>query len=82
MRPTSFEVSSMTDQLWLVSGVKPAFAARIDPTVVWLMTWVYQRFAGSTSPLYLLKDAAQRSHKGLWGDRSPVPPWRWRKEKR
>jgi endonuclease YncB( thermonuclease family) len=44
------------------------------------MAWVFQRSAESTSPLYFLEDAAQRSHEGLWADRSPVPPWTWRKD--
>lgn len=42
------------------------------------MAWVYQRHTGSTSPLYFLEDAAQRSHEGLWADKTPVPPWIWR----
>ena len=43
------------------------------------MAWVYQRYAKSTSPLYFLEDAAQRSHEGLWADKSPVRPWLWRR---
>jgi endonuclease YncB( thermonuclease family) len=47
------------------------------------LAWVYQRNRESTSPLYFLEDAAQRSHEGLWADKSPAPPWRWRRgEKR
>jgi endonuclease YncB( thermonuclease family) len=43
------------------------------------MAWVYQRYAQSTSPLYFLEDAAQRSHQGLWADKYPVRPWIWRR---
>ena len=43
------------------------------------MAWVYQRNIESTSPLYFLEDAAQRSHEGLWVDKSPVRPWIWRR---
>lgn len=43
------------------------------------MAWVYRRSAESTSPLYFLEDAAQRGHVGLWADKAPAPPWRWRK---
>jgi endonuclease YncB( thermonuclease family) len=46
------------------------------------MAWVYRRSAGSTPPLYFLEDEAQRSHEGLWADRSPIAPWIWRKDQR
>jgi endonuclease YncB( thermonuclease family) len=46
------------------------------------MAWVYQRHKDSTSPLYFFEDAAQRSHEGLWADKSPVRPWIWRRGQR
>jgi len=46
------------------------------------MAWVYRRSTESTPPLYFLEDEAQRSHEGLWADRSPVPPWLWRKDQK
>jgi endonuclease YncB( thermonuclease family) len=46
------------------------------------MAWVNRRHPVSTSPLYFLEDAAQRSHEGLWADNSPVPPWIWRQDRR
>jgi endonuclease YncB( thermonuclease family) len=46
------------------------------------MAWVYRRSTESTPPLYFIEDEAQRSHEGLWADRSPVPPWTWRKDQR
>jgi len=46
------------------------------------MAWVYRRSAESTPPLHFLEDAAQRSHEGLWADRSPIAPWIWRKDQR
>ena len=46
------------------------------------MAWVYRRYAESTSPLYFLEDAAQRSHEGLWADKSQVAPWIWRRDQK
>lgn len=46
------------------------------------MAWVYQRYASSSSPLYLLQDQAQRSREGLWADRVPAAPWAYRANKR
>jgi endonuclease YncB( thermonuclease family) len=42
------------------------------------MAWVYDRQASNSSPLYYLQDQAQRSREGLWKERSPVAPWKWR----
>jgi endonuclease YncB( thermonuclease family) len=46
------------------------------------MAWVYQRRPDTTSPLYFYEDEAQRNHEGLWRDKSPVPPWIWRRGRR
>ena len=41
------------------------------------MAWVYDRYAKDKT-LYRLQDEARSSGRGLWVDRSPVPPWEWR----
>jgi endonuclease YncB( thermonuclease family) len=46
------------------------------------MAWVYRRYADSASPLYFIEDAAQRSHEGLWADKSQVAPWIWRRDQK
>ena len=46
------------------------------------MAWVHQRRTESTSPLYFLEDEAQRSHEGLWSDKSQVAPWIWRRDQK
>lgn len=42
------------------------------------MAWVYDRYVTDRS-LYRLQDDAKRERRGLWADRDPVPPWRWRR---
>lgn len=39
--------------------------------------WVYMQY--NTDPaLPALQDEARQQRRGLWADRSPVPPWMWR----
>lgn len=42
------------------------------------MAWVYDRFARDKA-LYRFQDEARSAERGLWADRTPVPPWDWRK---
>lgn len=42
------------------------------------MAWVYDQYAKDRS-LYTVQDKAKASRAGLWSERSPVPPWQWRK---
>ena len=42
--------------------------------------WQYKKY--SKDPEYAdLEDQARRGSLGLWQDKSPVPPWEWRKRK-
>jgi endonuclease YncB( thermonuclease family) len=43
--------------------------------------WQYKKYSKDT--VYAdLEDQARRGRLGLWQDKSPVPPWEWRKGKR
>jgi endonuclease YncB( thermonuclease family) len=45
------------------------------------MAWVYDRYVKDRS-LYALQDEAKVARRGLWADKSPVPPWEWRMSRR
>lgn len=42
------------------------------------MAWVFERYA-SDRRLFRLQDDAKAAGRGLWSERTPVPPWEWRK---
>lgn len=42
------------------------------------MAWVFERYASDQS-LFRLQDDAKAEGRGLWSERTPVPPWEWRK---
>lgn len=42
------------------------------------MAWVFDRYASDRS-LFQLQDDAKAAGRGLWSERTPVPPWEWRK---
>lgn len=42
------------------------------------MAWVFERYASDRS-LLRLQDDAKAAARGLWSERTPVPPWEWRK---
>ncbi|WP_430434282.1 thermonuclease family protein [Methyloversatilis sp.] len=42
------------------------------------MAWVFERYASDRS-LFRLQDDAKAAGRGLWSERTPVPPWEWRK---
>ena len=48
--------------------------------------WFYHRHADPERAedrlLYRLQDNAQRQGRGLWAERNPEPPWRWRHRQR
>ena len=44
------------------------------------LAW-WQRSASSDASLEMLEDLARASHKGLWADPNPVPPWKWKDTK-
>jgi len=41
------------------------------------LAW-WQRSASSDASLEVLEELARASHKGLWADSNPVPPWKWK----
>lgn len=45
------------------------------------MAWVYRQYAKDHN-LYILQHEARRLKRGLWTDKSPTPPWEWRKSRR
>jgi endonuclease YncB( thermonuclease family) len=45
------------------------------------MAWVYNKYVTDRS-LYALQDEAKAARRGLWRDRSPIPPWEWRTQQR
>ncbi|WP_298031856.1 thermonuclease family protein [uncultured Desulfovibrio sp.] len=46
------------------------------------LAWVYERYCTNCDDWRSLQDNARRNHKGLWSDKSPMPPWEWRKRNR
>ncbi|MHB1117178.1 thermonuclease family protein [Sideroxydans sp.] len=51
------------------------------------MAWHYKQYQRDQSfenrQLYSeAEDAARSSHRGLWADAAPTPPWDWRKQQR
>ena len=44
------------------------------------LAW-WQRSASSDASLEMLEDLARASHKVLWADSNPVPPWKWKDTK-
>ena len=45
------------------------------------MAWVYRKYAKDHN-LYIHEQEAKRFKRGLWADKSPTPPWQWRKAAR
>lgn len=43
--------------------------------------WWYRKYSKDQS-LGRLEEEARRGRRGLWQDKTPVPPWEWRKVKR
>jgi len=41
-----------------------------------------RRSASSDASLEVVEELARASHKGLWADPNPVPPWRWKAAKK
>jgi micrococcal nuclease len=44
--------------------------------------WWYRQYAKHDEVLHAFEDEARASHRGLWADPLPVPPWEWRKTSR
>ena len=45
------------------------------------LAW-WRRSASSDAGLELVEELARASHKGLWADSNPVPPWKWKDTKK
>lgn len=43
--------------------------------------WVYDKYVTDRS-LYALQNEAREAKRGLWADKSPIPPWEFRKQRR
>ena len=43
--------------------------------------WIYDRYVEDRS-LYRLQDQARAKKRGLWADKNPQAPWRWRYQQR
>tara|TARA_E500000305_G_scaffold111856_1_gene128347 strand:+ start:6574 stop:7314 length:741 start_codon:yes stop_codon:yes gene_type:complete len=41
--------------------------------------WWYERYARNAQELAQAQREAQAARRGLWQDRSPIPPWEWRR---
>ncbi|MSR59343.1 MAG: thermonuclease family protein [Planctomycetaceae bacterium] len=44
--------------------------------------WWYKRYVPKAKDLEDAEAEARKERRGLWGDKSPVPPWEWRKSKK
>lgn len=42
------------------------------------LAWVYDKYVTDRT-LYPIQNEARQERRGLWSDKSPVPPWEWRK---
>jgi endonuclease YncB( thermonuclease family) len=45
------------------------------------LAW-WRRSASSDASLEVVEEVAKASHKGLWADPHPVPPWKWKATKK
>lgn len=46
------------------------------------MAWWYRRYAPNDRTLQAFEEEAQRAKRGLWADRTPIPPWEFRRNGR
>ncbi len=46
------------------------------------LAWVYLQYAPKSSVLYTYEEKAKLERKGLWNDKSPTPPWEYRRERK
>ena len=42
------------------------------------LAWWFRQYAPRNVELRLLEEKARDTRRGLWADRHPVPPWKWR----
>lgn len=46
------------------------------------MAWWYNRYASQDAVLERLQQEARAARRGLWQEKDPVPPWKWRSQRR
>lgn len=46
------------------------------------LAWWYRRYAPDDRTLKALEAEAKSDKRGLWADKNPVPPWKWRRGER
>lgn len=46
------------------------------------MAWWYRQYSPSNAKLEQAEAVATKEKRGLWADHDPIPPWKWRAEKR
>lgn len=44
------------------------------------LAWWYRRYASRNDRYRLSESAARAARRGLWSQKDPVPPWRWRRQ--
>ncbi len=44
--------------------------------------WWYRKYAPKNETLKRLEGEARKAKRGLWANPDPVPPWKWRRQKR
>jgi endonuclease YncB( thermonuclease family) len=55
----------------------------LNQQLVWAgLAWWYRRKAPNDSVLSEMETKAQKAKRGLWADKSPIPPWEWRRGNR
>jgi endonuclease YncB( thermonuclease family) len=67
------------DQYGRTIGRVTCAAVEANREQVWRgMAWVYVKYAPKDSPLHILEKDARLRRAGLWAERGPVAPWKWR----
>jgi micrococcal nuclease len=46
------------------------------------LCWWYRKYAPDDQYLEVLETEAKAEKRGLWANPNPIPPWKWRKERR
>ncbi len=73
-----------TDQYGrIVADVISPERVNLNQQLVWAgLAWWYRKYAPDDSTLAEMETKAKEAKRGLWTDKTPVPPWEWRKGKR
>jgi endonuclease YncB( thermonuclease family) len=46
------------------------------------LAWWYRKYAPNDKTLKALEAGARAAKRGLWADKKPIPPWKWRQRDR